>query len=222
MTTAAAKQDIDTWRRMKRMLSAERRLDIGSVPVHRRQLLSDLVPRRGQEEAFRLLADYVKWFPDFWRRGTGMTLVGPSGMGKTTLACALATTLVRERGYIAAYSTLGGYIRMEQRLIGRQKLTDGRDALAQEAREEIAEITEAEWILRRGAYLVILDDVGKEHRTASGWAAQEFELLLRERYDSGLPTIITTNLSFDKWDAEYSQNLRSFATEACPAVEFGG
>jgi DNA replication protein DnaC len=111
---------------------------------------------------------------------------------------------------------------MEQRLIGRQKLTDGRDALAQEAREEIAEITEAEWILRRGAYLVILDDVGKEHRTASGWAAQEFELLLRERYDSGLPTIITTNLSFDKWDAEYSQNLRSFATEACPAVEFGG
>lgn len=167
------------------------------------------------------MQSYVNWFPDNWRLGTGMTLVGAPGMGKTTLASALAVQLVEDKGYIAAFTTLDRYIRDQQRMMGLGKLTGGGDMLAQEAREEIGEIMHADWVYRQGAYLLVLDDVGREYRSGSGWAAQEFDSLLRTRFDMGLPTIMTTNVPFDKWDAEYSVSMRSFAQESCPEVVFG-
>lgn len=221
MPTADVLEEIETWRRMQRIVKPETRLKRGNIPTHRRMTLAELEPRRGQEQAYDVLKAYTSWFFDNWRTGTGITLVGPHGTGKTTLASALAVTLATEWEFAVSFITLDRYIRGQRKVMGLDKLTRD-DTIGQEAREELGNIHHEDWVLRRGAYLVVLDDVGREYRTGSGWAAQEFDSLLRERYDMGLPTIITTNTPFEQWSGEYSVGMRSFAREACPAVTIDG
>ena len=62
--------------------------------------------------------------------------------------------------------------------------------------------------------IFILDDLGKEYRTASGWAENQFDALLRSRFNSGLPTIVTTNTPLQKWGTVYGEPMGSFAYEA--------
>jgi DNA replication protein DnaC len=222
MPTADVQEEIDTWRRMQRIVKPEVRLKRGNIPQHRRTPLADLLPRRGQEVAYADLVAYSEWFYENWKSGAGMTLVGPHGTGKTTLACALAVTLATTWRFAVAFTTLDRYIRGQQRVMSLNRLTHGGDQIEAEARQEIGEIMHEDWVLRRGAYLVVIDDVGREYRTGSGWAAQEFDSLLRERYDMGLPTIITTNTPIEQWSEEYSIGMRSFAREACPVVTVDG
>jgi len=67
--------------------------------------------------------------------------------------------------------------------------------------------------------LFILDDLGKEYRTASGWAENTFDALLRSRFNAGLPTIVTTNTPIRKWGAVYGEPMGSFAYEAFIPIE---
>jgi DNA replication protein DnaC len=60
----------------------------------------------------------------------------------------------------------------------------------------------------------ILDDLGKEHRTATGWAENTFDALLRSRFNAGLPTIVTTNVPLKNWGVVYGEPMGSFAHEA--------
>jgi hypothetical protein len=60
----------------------------------------------------------------------------------------------------------------------------------------------------------VLDDLGKEHKTSSGWAEDTFDELLRARFNSGLPTIVTSNTPLSKWGTNYSEAMASFAYEA--------
>ena len=62
--------------------------------------------------------------------------------------------------------------------------------------------------------LLILDDLGKEYRTASGWAENQFDALLRTRFNYGLPTIITTNVPIESWGEVYGESMYSFLHEA--------
>jgi DNA replication protein DnaC len=64
--------------------------------------------------------------------------------------------------------------------------------------------------------LLILDDLGKEQNSRYNDAS--FDELLRARYDKGLPTIITTNVSRDDWAVQYGEAMGSFAFEAFSRV----
>jgi DNA replication protein DnaC len=65
----------------------------------------------------------------------------------------------------------------------------------------------------------VLDDLGKEHRTASGWAENTFDELLRARFNSGLPTIVTSNTPLSRWEEQYGAPMASFAYEAFIILE---
>jgi DNA replication protein DnaC len=140
--------------------------------------------------------------------GRGLLLTGLPGTGKTTIAAAVACS-IRTTGK-GIYFT-----RYEDYLTARKALYN--DNLPDD------ELSRAYNTLDRTetAFCVVLDDVGHEHR-ASEFASDTLAQLLRSRYDSGRPTVITTNLSDPQWAQAYSEPLRSFMAQACRTLTFTG
>ena len=60
--------------------------------------------------------------------------------------------------------------------------------------------------------ILIIDDLGKEY--GSKYDDTSFDEILRIRYDKGLPTIVTTNVSLNDWGNRYGEAMASFAHEA--------
>ena len=59
---------------------------------------------------------------------------------------------------------------------------------------------------RTGSGLVIFDDLGTENRTE--WAVEQLYRVLDSRYESSLPTIITTNVEPDRLDPRVLSRYR--------------
>lgn len=62
--------------------------------------------------------------------------------------------------------------------------------------------------------IFILDDLGKEHLTKSGWAENYFDHLLRTRFYNGYTNIMTTNVDRNAWGSIYGESMDSFCDEA--------
>lgn len=70
---------------------------------------------------------------------------------------------------------------------------------------------------RNDAYnirILVIDDVGKEHASLSGWQKNMLHHVLRTRFNNGLPTIVTTNIELEDWAGLYGDATESFANEA--------
>jgi DNA replication protein DnaC len=68
--------------------------------------------------------------------------------------------------------------------------------------------------------LVLLDDVGSERPTE--WAVSELGDIINSRYDSDLPTIITTNTPIDKLKDYLSERIASRLAEMCLVIPMVG
>jgi DNA replication protein DnaC len=62
--------------------------------------------------------------------------------------------------------------------------------------------------------VLVIDDVGKEHMSGSGWQKTMLHHVLRTRFNNGLPTIVTSNIPLEAWGAVYGPATESFAREA--------
>ena len=141
--------------------------------------------------------------------GLGLLLVGLPGHGKTTLASVAVQELIRTMPFDteqpALFMDYPKFLRLEKTAFSDPSVEDDLRKIYGDDRHSIP--------------LFILDDLGKEYRTQAGWAENVFDALLRARFNTGLPTIVTTNVKTSKWRATYSEAMASFAHEAFMWVE---
>lgn len=137
----------------------------GSRHIHSRFETSD------ESEEMNIGRNYVKNFREFLYEGTGVLLFGKIGTGKSHLAACIANALIDE-GYLVKMTNISTMVNELQASF------DGR----------------AEYIYGLRKYqLLIIDDLGIERNTE--YMAEQLYNIIDARYQSGLPMIVTTNLS---------------------------
>jgi DNA replication protein DnaC len=182
--------------------------------------LDDYIVRSAAEDKVKeVVTRYIGKLPDHLAAGRGVFFAGSPGIGKTMLSCIIGNAVIRIPKSVH-FTTLEGYIRRTKRMMDLISMSRLDESVVEEWK-----VHDATQVSIRGAVkLLILDDVGKEYSAhGSDYAKSEFDFLLRYRFDHGLATVITTNLSpnTDAWAEQYSKAMQSFLHEACVMVPFG-
>jgi len=142
----------------------------------------------------------------------GLVILGPPGCGKTFGATLAALDMVRAHAWVR-FATYPEIVlrRQEQIRLDSQAQASFDWSVAERARQRTDITTDH-------CDLLVLDDVGKEYRAASGYAAAGLDELLRSRTNAGKATIITSNLARQDWNS-YNQSMDSFLDELGEVVE---
>ena len=153
--------------------------------------------------------------------GLGIILVGNPGHGKTTLASTALQSLIRgiPGEVLGTPGTLpnriGAFMDYPKLLRLQKAQWDEPDESAQLLLDGLYGDSDR----MNNVRVFVLDDIGKEYRTASKWAENTFDALLRSRFNAGLPTIVTTNVELENWGGVYGEPMGSFALEAFVPVK---
>lgn len=117
---------------------------------------------------------YVDNFPEFRKDGKGLLLYGNVGTGKTYFAACVANALI-DKGYLAMMTKFSRLTNQIQgKFEGKQEFIDNLNFYD----------------------LLIIDDLGVERTTE--FMQETVYNIIDGRYRSGLPFIITTNLTIDE------------------------
>jgi len=151
--------------------------------------------------------------------GNGILIYGRPGIGKTTLSLAIIQELLTKLPLEAFAPTENKVLLKPCYFATFNDLLDlkGRSMDDYPTEEDIllwsgvlGECKDDSYNIR----VLVIDDVGKEHSTLSGWQKNLLHHVLRTRFNNGLPTIVTTNIARENWDGLYGDATASFAKEA--------
>jgi DNA replication protein DnaC len=140
--------------------------------------------------------------------GQGLHLHGPNGTGKTSIAVLAA---------------------MEALRLGASVLFVTAEQLRRASIEDIW-FDESQLLLDRAREvdLLVVDDLGKEHRGDSGYAERLLEDVLRQRSSRRLTTIFTTNVPVGSAEKKsglfgiYSQSMLDVSRESMRPLQVSG
>jgi len=175
----------------------------------------------------------VKNIGNLGTNGVGLLFDGGPGIGKTTHAVVAAMEVIRrlpdddelvckilgiknsDFGMSFRpihYLTYPEFLSLKKSTFGNdpdQKVLDELDGFHGRSKFD--------WLNVR---ILVIDDLGKEY--GSKYDDASFDEILRLRYDKALPTIVTTNVKLENWEAKYSEAMASFAQEAFVQVPIIG
>lgn len=142
--------------------------------------------------------------------GKGLMFYGRNGTRKSTLSAAIATEVQHLSPSFRVF-----YIRFSE---WQRALTDTYN------REPDERTTVAKRFLKLAelSHLVVLDDLGQEYRTASGFTKDKLHELTRVRYEAARPTIVTTNIEPTEMREIYGVSFDSFRHDAFDTFEMLG
>jgi DNA replication protein DnaC len=196
----------------------ERWIRLSNVPLRFRSTHLDALDHpaalpRAQAWVTKVLLGEVVAAVDSPLIGKGLILQGEPGHGKTTLAAAVTMEVLRKANPQVlktgpSMSQRPVYYTTYPELLRTQKQSWDGDETAQMI------VDRAFGDAVDPFALLVLDDIGKEHQTGSGWAENVFDQIFRRRFDLGLPTIVTTNVPVKDWAEPYGEAMASFAHEA--------
>jgi len=130
-----------------------------------------------------------------------LILTGANGTGKTMFASWLLTQLVK-RDCSVYYTTLAQ--------LGND-LTRGFDS--RDDKDRLTGCLERDF--------VAIDEIGKETlKDAGSFLSSQFELLLKDRYDNGMPTICCSNLSIGDLEQKYGPDISSMWSGRYELIQF--
>ena len=127
---------------------------------------------------------------------------GPSGCGKTHLAAAIADHCIRSGRPVLF-------------MVVPDLLDHLRAAYRPESEVGYDELFE----LLRSAPVLVLDDLGVQSSTP--WAEEKLFQLINHRYNAQMPTVFTSNLSLDSFDARLQSRLSDVALSEVHYLESG-
>jgi DNA replication protein DnaC len=159
--------------------------------------------------------------------GVGLLFDGLPGLGKTTHAVVAAMEVIRRlpdnipsiaKTFHISQGDCGTAFRPVQYMTYPEFLSLKKSSFEKDVQDKgflldrldgLHGRSSADWLNVR---ILILDDLGKEY--GSKYDDASFDEILRLRYDKALPTIVTTNVKLENWEANYSEAMASFAQEA--------
>lgn len=143
--------------------------------------------------------------------GKGMLLYGRNGTRKSTLAAAILTDVQYK-----APAYRGYYIRFSEwkRHLTNTFSKDPNDLQAAQSAKVL--------LIVERIPLLVLDDIGQEHRTQSGFTESMLHELLRVRYEAARPTVATTNIEPSAMLETYGPSFDSFRYDAFDTIRMLG
>jgi DNA replication protein DnaC len=152
--------------------------------------------------------------------GKGLAFYGSPGRGKTTLGAAIIQEAMRtfSQDVFSLNDVRPCYFITYASLVDLKGLT--MEEYVDESTENLfAGIMGEHKDEYRNIKLLVLDDVGREHPSSSGWNKNLLHHVLRSRFNKGLPTIVTSNILQKNWAEWYGEATGSFTHEAFANIE---